>query len=215
MTLCCISDTHSKHAQLSLDGYPADVLIHAGDFTGSESPMAIILFLEWFDAQPYKHKILIAGNHELFVQDNNEWFLGLAKTFPGITYLQDTATTINGVVFYGSPYSNNFCDWAFMEKEQELKAIWDNIPLDTNVLITHGPAYGIHDLVKNAHSRDPHVGSLTLAERRKELPNLKVHISGHIHEAHGKSVVDGVQNVCPCILNERYKAINSPIIVEV
>lgn len=215
MTICCISDTHNQHNVLDLSDYPADVLVHAGDFTNSGKDVEIINFLEWFNDQPYEYKVLIAGNHDLSLESNPEWFAHLLNRYPNIIYLKDTYTTIHGKKFYGSPYSNEFFNWAFMEEEPQLQKIWSKIPDDTNVLITHGPAYGIHDLVLRPSGRDPHVGSKTLLERRKQLPNLQAHITGHIHEAYGASTTDDIQNACPCIVDFHYKPINEPIILEI
>ena len=218
MTLCCISDTHGRHSKLSLTQYPANVLIHAGDWTGDKDTGLLETqgFLKWFSQQPYQHKILVAGNHERQVESNEERFKELLLAYPDITYLHNSATAINGVNFYGSPYSNEFCGWAFMAEDTELKYLWDEIPEDTNVLITHGPAYGCHDKVNNYYSRDPHVGSKSLHYRKLALQNtLKVHVSGHIHEAYGTSNINGCINICASIVNERYKVVNKPIIVEV
>lgn len=216
MKICCISDTHGKHHKLDLSQFKADTLMHAGDFTRSKySHTEIIVFLEWFAAQDYKYKVLIAGNHEMTIADDPEWFNKLLLTFPGITYLNNTSTIIDGIKFFGSPCSNAFGNWAFMHSENGLEQIWKNIPNDTHVLVTHGPAYGTLDLVKNSWGRDPHVGSTSLAERKKELTELTVHHSGHIHEAYGVIQTGDCTNICASILNEQYKMVNDPIIIEV
>ncbi len=103
-----------------------------------------------------------------------------------------------------------------MKNDLELAKIWDKIPDDTDVLITHGPAYSCNDLVKRAYGHDPHVGSQSLAYRKKELEGtLKCHISGHIHEAYNTTLTNKCINVCASILNERYQVANSPIIIEI
>ena len=67
MKLICISDTHGDHAQMQLpDG---DVLLHAGDVTAHGSKADYADFLEWFAAQPHKHKVFIAGNHRAKVDE--------------------------------------------------------------------------------------------------------------------------------------------------
>ena len=70
MTLCCISDTHGKHDELDLTKYPANVLVHAGYWTGGRDRGFAETegFLHWFAVQPFEHKILIAGNHEIQVE---------------------------------------------------------------------------------------------------------------------------------------------------
>ena len=63
LTCVCISDTHGLHE--SLAPLPeGDVLIHAGDCLGSGSLRSLEAFAEWFEAQPHRHKILVAGNHD-------------------------------------------------------------------------------------------------------------------------------------------------------
>jgi len=217
MRICAISDTHGKFNQLDLSQYPADVLVHAGDWTTRDSKTEIINFLQWFSLQDYKYLILIAGNHEKFVETNQEWFYGILKTFPNITYLQDSGITLDGIKFYGSPHSNKFYNWAFMKEENELQKIWNKIPDDTNVLITHGPSYGgSQDLVKHAYGRDPHVGSQSLHYKKLSLQGtLKAHISGHIHEGYSTTVNNGCTSICASVLNEKYKLTNDPIILEV
>lgn len=216
MTLCCLSDTHNKHEELDLSKYPADVLIHAGDFS-SGTKNSTLAFLDWMEIQPYKHKILIAGNHDWIPQNDPKWFKKALEYAPSVTYLQDTETVIDGVKFYGSPYSNEFCGWAFMKYDDDLEYIWAEIPSDVDVLITHGPAYKCHDkVIGPTYGRDPYVGSQSLANRKLELDGtLKVHVSGHIHEAYGQSIERNWTNVCACVLNEKYQLVNKPIILEI
>lgn len=217
MKICCISDTHGKHNQLDLSQYPADVLVHAGDWTqGRDSNFSESMeFLNWFASQDYKYKILVAGNHEKTVELDNRYFYNILESYPTINYLQDSAIVIEGLKFYGSPRSNKFCNWAFMGDELSLDKYWQKIHNDTNVLITHGPAYRCNDHVKRSYWRDPHVGSQSLHYRKKELEGtLKLHISGHIHEAYGISGASPI-NVCASVLNEHYELVNPPVIVQV
>ena len=203
MTLTCISDTHSLHHKLDLSLYPADVLIHAGDFTGSRvhHQSEAISFLTWFSNQDYKHKLFISGNHELFPYYKSAEFADVLQQYPSITYLQDSSITIDGIKLFGSPWTPPFYDWAFMRKEPELRTTYKLIPADTDVLITHGPARDTLDRTTSGHL----AGSKALAEVISTL-NLKAHIFGHIHETSG---VSGISINASC-LNEHYKLINPP-----
>jgi Icc-related predicted phosphoesterase len=215
MKICAISDTHGRHEQLDLSKYPADVLIHAGDWTrGRDLALSETTeFFKWLSVQPFKHKICIAGNHEQQVEVNGIHPMHLYATY-GITYLQDTSVTIEGINFFGSPRSNNFGNWAFMGTDSEIDKVWQTIPDNTNVLITHGPAYECNDKVNNAYGRDPHVGSKSLKYRKLELADLKLHISGHIHENGGNIVTIGnVTNVCASVLDETYNLTHVPVII--
>ena len=215
MTIVSISDTHGRHAQLDMSQYPGDVLIHAGDWTrGRDLALEETKeFLHWFSAQPYKYKICIAGNHEQQVEAHPDFSAVVSKF--NCTYLNNDYIEIEGLKFYGSPYSNEFCNWAFMGDEVKLSKIWALIPEDVDILITHGPAYMCNDKVNNAFNRDPNVGSKSLTNRKAMLPNLKIHISGHIHESYGIVKKGNVINVCASILNEEYQITNQPITVEV
>lgn len=99
----------------------------------------------------------------------------------GITYLEDSYITLEGIKFYGTPWVPTFFDWAFMESESRLAKRYSKIPEDTQVLLTHGPALWTLDAVPHGH-----VGSSALANRISELPHLTHHIFGHIHESRGR-----------------------------
>ena len=60
-----ISDTHNCHNALNIpDG---DILIHAGDMTEYGTRAEIQEFDEWLGTLPHRHKLVIAGNHEVCV----------------------------------------------------------------------------------------------------------------------------------------------------
>ncbi len=215
MKILALSDTHSRHNDIYLSSYTnIDLIVFAGDWTGSvrgekENTKD---FLRWFSNLSSTYKILIAGNHELKVEDDPEYLLEALTPYPNIIYLQDTSIVIEGIKFHGSPYANNFYDWAFMTEENELSKIWDKIPENTQVLITHGPAYGHLDTVVRNNTS---VGSKTLTNRKKHLTDLKLHICGHIHEASGILEVDNHTVINASQLNEHYKLVNKPIEITV
>lgn len=105
---------------------------------------------------------MIAGNHDLTF-DLKEYNKSLANAFhkhinPPIDpvktkalltdciYLEDSTYNLKGYNIYGSPYTPTFFDWAFnLDIGKPLQAKWEQIPLDTDILITHGPPYNILD----------------------------------------------------------------------
>ena len=101
MKIICISDTHNKHLELTVpDG---DLIVHAGDFSELGTKNETFEFLEWFSGLPHIHKILIAGNHDFYLESYKN---NLNKVIPNnITYLQDNGTNIEGINFWGSPYT--------------------------------------------------------------------------------------------------------------
>ena len=209
MKITCISDTHNKHHYIDTREFSTtDILIHAGDFTGNGNASQTLAFLQWYSDLNVPHKILVAGNHDFSAC--SEIFPSMLAQFPSITYLRNSSVTIDGLVIWGSPYSNIFGQWAFMKDDFELYNIWEQIPANTNIVITHGPAYSIADKVVNAHNRDPHVGSQSLRDKLKKLKLLKLHVTGHIHESYGTYLGKYTTvNASVCDLN--YVPFNRPI----
>ena len=185
MRITCISDTHTKHKYINTRAFEnTDILIHAGDFTGNGTNHQAVDFLKWFEALPIKHKVFVAGNHDE-ICTSSMWAKLLTQFAPSCHYLYNSSVTITGYKIWGSPYSNTFGQWAFMRDDDELSKIWRSIPTDTDIVITHGPAYGNADKVEYAIGRDPNVGSLSLYNKLAKLRKLKLHITGHIHESAG------------------------------
>jgi len=100
---------------------------------------------------------------------------------PGVIYLEDQATELHGLRFWGSPWQPEFNDWAFnLPRGTPLKEKWALIPPDTDVLVTHGPPQGFGD-------RSPVGGRFgcddLLTAVRQTQPLL--HLFGHIHQDGG------------------------------
>ena len=185
MKIITISDTHGQEKYLDLPA--GDMIIFSGDCQTNNA--SVNNFLNWMSSLDYKYKIIIAGNHDAVFET-----LGYEKSYQlckekGIVYLQDTSIVINGIKIHGSPWTPNFYNWSFMEDDEDLMKYWKLIPLDTDILITHGPQYGVCDKVLYPFGRDPNVGSKTLSIAIQKLSKLSYHIFGHIHEEYG--IFDG------------------------
>ena len=225
MKILSISDTHGLHESIKKRSLTkADVLIHAGDCTNYGSIPQIIEFINWFASlDKYKHKIFIAGNHdygfEQYPQEIKEYLEG----FPELTYLEDSSVIIDGVKFYGSPHTPYFHNWAFncARNEEDAKIYnkpliteyWDKIPMDTQVLITHGPPYGINDFVP--YNGGEFVGCRDLLDKVYNMSDLKLNVHGHIHCGYGQQITNGVNYINPSIVTESYSPINKPIRIEI
>lgn len=197
MRLLHLSDTHSKHR--SLQNLPnADVIIHSGDASFSGSEDEVLDFLNWFCDLDYPHKIFVAGNHDDCLY--GEQIEGLPDNFH---YLCHSGVEIEGVHFWGVPL---FVEDAL--KEGRTKKLLKLIPDNTNVLISHSPPYGILDFDDNIH-----YGCDNLLERIKQL-NPRFHLFGHIHANYGIKKIDETTFVNSAIMNEEYKFINKPRLLE-
>ncbi|KIK36615.1 hypothetical protein CY34DRAFT_504443 [Suillus luteus UH-Slu-Lm8-n1] len=62
----CISDTHNTDVSALIP--PGDILIHAGDLTHSGTPRELQATFDWLVSLPHEHKIVIAGNHDTYLQ---------------------------------------------------------------------------------------------------------------------------------------------------
>jgi Icc-related predicted phosphoesterase len=60
-------------------------------------------------------------------------------------YLQDQVHEYRSVRFYGAPWTPELVDWAYYLDDDELRARWELIPNDVEILITHTPPYGVLD----------------------------------------------------------------------
>lgn len=208
-----MSDTHALHWKLNRDLlFPkADILVCAGDFTNCGSIKDVSSFNGFLGTlkKKYRKIICIAGNHDILFEKRD--FLA-RSLLTNCVYLQDSQVVINGVKFYGAPWTPRFFDWAFNADRGEVIARkWAMIPDDTNVLITHGPPHGIGDMNQEGEL----TGDKDLSARIAQLPELKLHIAGHIHEGWGNVVVNGVRYVNASICTRNYKPTNPPILVEV
>jgi Icc-related predicted phosphoesterase len=123
--------------------------------------------------------------------------------------LNDSGITIEGIKFWGSPITPWFHDWAYNRFGFEIKEHWDLIPSDTDILITHGPPFGVLDTVIRGNEN---VGCEFLMNRIKEI-NPKIHAFGHIHEADGIWETPKTLFINASSLSVRYEYTNKPIVI--
>jgi len=213
--LVAISDTHGSHWNVKVpDG---DILVHAGDFCSHGSMPDALDFLKWFNVHPHKHKIMIAGNHDWICERDPNLFTLLLNNFPNIKYLEDKACKIGELKFYGSPQTPRFFNWAFnRDRGEDIKQYWDVIPDDTDVLITHGPPYGICDeAYRVGFNTTEHTGCKDLLDATLRIAP-KLHLFGHIHYSGQTSYVapkTTYANVS--MLNEAYLVWGKPMVFDI
>lgn len=113
----------------------------------------------------------------------------LLDNSPSILWLKDESAIVDLVSpagprttfkIYGSPLSPINGMWAFGYKPEEATQIWNKIPLDTDVIITHTPPKYHCDERKDRRS----VGCGQLREALWRI-RPKLHICGHVHESRG------------------------------
>ena len=203
-----ISDTHGL--QDYMDPIPdGDILIHAGDLTRNGT-LAELTSLNLFLALlPHQHKIVIAGNHDFCFEQDKE---NARKALSGVKYLQDQTTRIMGFKIYGSPWQPRFGDFAFnLDRGEEIRKVWSNIPEDTDILVTHGPPMGILDLPLGENEG---AGCKDLLDAVLKI-QPKLHAFGHIHYGYGSLVRGKTTFVNASTCNEAYQPINAPVVVDI
>jgi calcineurin-like phosphoesterase family protein len=92
----CLSDTHSLNPGKIPDG---DVLIHAGDITAHGTPSELQAAIDLLSALPHKHKYIIAGNHDTYLDESSRATLSKADqhakiNWKNLTYLQHSTESI-------------------------------------------------------------------------------------------------------------------------
>lgn len=192
MKLLHISDTHGGHHRLR-DLPDADIIVHSGDFTMNGSQQEAIDFMNWFCDLPYHHKIFICGNHDDCLYGAN-----IDGLDANVHYLCNSGVEIDGVKFYGVPMFMEDCITDRQTRNYE------RIPSDTDVLITHSPAYGILDF-----DDDINYGSEEIMTKLSHL-NLKAHLFGHIHAQHGIITTGNTIFSNGAIMHARYTNLNQP-----
>ncbi len=208
--IVCVSDTHGQHSKLRLP--PGDILVHAGDFmTFGDVPEEIIDFDRWLQHQPHRHKIVIAGNHDLMFERQP----GFARTLlPSAIYLENSSIELEGLRIWGSPVQPEFNNWAFnVARGAAIRRYWQMIPEDTDILITHGPPHGVLDKPRPSGT---HLGCEELAKKVEQL-RPKLHVFGHIHGGHGQSQskLSPTKFVNASVVDEAYRLVHEAQVVDV
>lgn len=202
MRILHLSDTHSRHECLTR--LPeADVVVHSGDFTMNGCEEEAYDFMNWFCDLPYRHKIFIAGNHDVCMY-GADLIEGLPEN---VHYLCNSAAWIEDVQFYGIPMFVSDCLDGSYERS------FGNIPFMCDVLITHQPPYGICDLADYGGGM-AHRGSVEMRACIGRL-RLKAHLFGHEHEAYGSERINRTLFSNASVMDKEGNRVNEPRIVDI
>lgn len=217
--IVAISDLHGNLIDIDKEG---DILIISGDICPSfdhsltfQKKWIESSFRAWVESlyNNFNSIVFIAGNHDFIFQagikiDWNE----------RVQYICDEMLDVDGISIYGTPWTSIFHDWAFMLDDDQLDGKFEMIPENLDILVTHGPAYGMSDTVLQYSSRSKEkLGSRSL---KKHILRAKprCHIFGHIHSGNHKEDIlihkDGkyTKFVNVSILDERYEVTYNPFV---
>lgn len=143
---------------------------------------------------PHKHKIVIAGNHELGFEDGEEMserqlaglnMLGINKAYEllsNCTYLCDKSYEAYGLKIYGAPWHSMPGYSFFRQRGQKILHKWNQIPAKIDVLMTHTPPLGHGDF--NAWDKMDGIlcGCAELLNTVEQRVKPKYHVFGHVHQ---------------------------------
>lgn len=200
------SDTHRSHWEIKVP--EGDLFIFAGDNDITDL-ITLHDFNDWLGTIKAKNKIVVAGNHDFELERIGKY--ECKRLLTNCIYLENEFMEIDGFKIWGSPYSPFFNNWAFMQPDNMLKEIWDTIPLETEILVTHTMPYGILDGVL---PRMQSVGSLTLKDAVQRVQPY-IQIGGHLHESYGQYTDGKTDFYNVSVLDEQYQVANPCTIIEV
>jgi Icc-related predicted phosphoesterase len=227
MKITVISDTHTRHGLIPMEDLPGgDLLICAGDIMNSGyNKNDIHDFCTWFNSlKQYEDKVFIVGNHDRMFENHPVESNMIVNNFGDIVYLQDDDFVIygdgpngdlpeNNIRIYGLPHTPEFYHWAFNvpRNSHKMQEIMNKIPENIDILVTHGPPYGILDTISPRSYQA--LGCEVLRDRVKQV-RPKLHIFGHIHGGRGIEYINGTLFINASVLNEQYKYTNKPITLD-
>jgi Icc-related predicted phosphoesterase len=217
MKITCLGCCHGYYPEIN----PCDILIVTGDLTAHDKLSEYKQFDLWLKRQSAKHKIVIAGNHDMLMERSG-------YTIENGRYLCNELLEIEGLKIWGSPNSlwfpgiNPHCT-AFTGNENDLEKLYKKIPEGIDILVTHTPPHLVLDEIKAIKftGRDAfeNVGSESLLHHMERVVP-KYHIFSHIHENGGEMIgYNHGRHDTLCanvsIMNEFYRPVNEPITIEV
>lgn len=221
MKIVAISDLHGQFPKIPNKRF--DILCICGDIFPLEiqdntlecKAWLLKVFIPWCQKLKCNNILLIAGNHDLFFEkstyeEKKYMFLGT-----NIHYLENDSYEIDGLTFYGTPYCHKFNDWAFMRSDDHLKIIYDLIPKNVDILLTHDAPYGTSDICLQEiwWNEREHIGCVPLRDAILEKkPKIVLH--GHLHSTnHDVELMGDTKVYNVSVLDESYDLEYPPLIL--
>lgn len=208
LRIVCMSDTHERYNQLMLNPTlipEGDLLLHAGDMTFKGEYSKYTEMDDWLSHVRCRHKVIVPGNHDVTFE--TDWS-GAVACFSNVdAFLNQSYALVSGLKIWGEPRQPWFYNWAFNVPRDQMRSVWEKVPTDVDVLLTHGPPLGIGDF-----TRGQHVGC---EFQRKWIEEVKpkLVVCGHIHTGYGVYQLGSTMVVNASICNHKYQPVNAPIVV--
>ena len=232
------------HGNLPVITEPFDLMLIGGDicpahdhYNWYQREWLSTTFVKWVQELPFagpdSKVIFIGGNHDIYLEDEPNPNQGYSSIYTDILkpcgghliYLEDdeyifekvTDNGIESLKIYGTPWCKVFGNWAFMRYDEKLAQLYDNIPEDLDILLTHD-APDIQGCGKITMGRwaGENAGNKVLAKAIKEKEPKYVFF-GHIHTASHALTKVYKKNThirCVSLLDEEYYPLYEPFKIE-
>ena len=224
--ICAISDLHGDLPEIK----PCDLVLVCGDSvplnvqasTNGTKKWYKDKFKTWAENLPCEKVIFIAGNHELRFPGHQ---IVYEKLFPGsdkVTYLchKEYIYTHDGTAYriFGTPYCKVFGNWAYMYPDDTLRQVFNEIPENLDILITHDQPYEFGDILlqEDCYWADgSHIGNKPLLEAiLAKQPRFQ--FNGHLHScSHEQIMINNTAHYNVSMKDERYNIVYEPLYLEI
>lgn len=243
MKIVAVSDLHGHLPKIK----KCDILCICGDIVPLriQRNMAASIawlagpFQDWALALPCKKVVFTWGNHdfigehimingsrlnEIAQSDAYDGFYQHELLFQNdvdqkIVILCHEAQNIEGINFFGTPYCPSLKNWAFYGTSDILKEKFNQIPTDTQILITHcPPKYGLQGTVLETNWN--HMSDFGCVELQEVIDDKFSDkdmwvLSGHVHSGkHDIEKLNDIKYRQVSLLDENYKVSYQPFIFD-
>ncbi len=204
MRIVCLSDTHELHRELEVP--EGDLLIHAGDITFfSKRPSMLRDFNEWLGTMPHRYKVVVPGNHDFLLEEAHN-----CSVITNAVTLIDSGMKVQGIKIWGSPVTPLYGGAFGISDAADRKRHWAKIPEGTDIVITHGPAFGILD---RENGSNVYQGCLELRDAIQRV-RPRLHVFGHVHSGYGTLRTKHTYHINAALFDEVGSVERKPIVVD-
>ena len=206
INIIAVSDLHSRLPDIS----PCDLLLIAGDICPdglavTQAKWLDTSFRAWLERIPAKEIVGVAGNHDKIFETSPH----LIPQGLRWHYLQDNSVKLFDLNIHGTPWQLPFYG-AFNASDRQLESHYETISNDIDIVISHGPPFGICDQVPSYLDTTHHTGSLSLRRRLLEI-KPKLVVFGHIHCSFGQVILEDILFANVSLLNNNMDMVNRPL----
>ncbi|GLI58537.1 hypothetical protein VaNZ11_000279 [Volvox africanus] len=180
LTAVCISDTHGLFLEPGIIKVPeGDMLLFPGDVEVGNAAEGRA-FSHWLESLPVRGlRVLTWGNMDTATPD-------MKDPVPSAIVLVNAIQEVNGYRIFASPFTPRFAGAYQLDLDPDASfEYWSKLlppNADVDIILTHGPPFGIADKTGGLNRGD--VGLLKAVQALQKAPLLWV--CGHIHEQYGE-----------------------------